>query len=721
MHTDTRAIVYLPVIYDGAAASDIGPHITLVYAGEPVVEDDGDLFDLWCDAVEASLPKQPSLAALTGEIERFGDEGVPVALVRAHTADDAADLAGFRDALLAQLAANGCSAKQTWPTFRPHITLEADPVAVEADTVTLGPVTVAVGGETFTFGDVRYAELPSEDRRPTQAMADAAQAVIDLRSTLPKSKRGLTPVGIRRMHQIARRDVLSMDTIRRIARFRDRNKRFKGAERGTGEWLAWGAWGGDTAGAWADRTIAKADLDSARAEVETEAEALYTECGHGLQCPVDHRDPVDLHIGQPFRTTATGYVYDRRTGRTDKLPVTDQNIDDAIAFFRTGEEVPITFEHEQPTTLGRVLAMWKVDDGDRQSLAVLPGYTEAGTKYVAGRGGVLWSSPHLQWGRFFNPRNGSPCGSMRVKAVGLTTSPKQSHTILDEVRLSERSPSDGGSAVDILEALRASGAGEEMLAEASKVLDEMSAEASPTDRLKPVLAMLMDAAKAQPEAEAEQAEVPASVRDRLKKMVDDGEMTVADIAKAVGRDESTVRQILDGDIADPPEDVAKAMEAMLAEGQADDAEHGEGGDEADEQYSEAGPATDEVGQLKAQVGELVARLTAIEQQNAGAAIEREFDAGVTEARWSEGEKAGWLALRNLDDQSAFESTFGNRRPGFTGADARWSETGDTPAPRSAGATQVVNILEHLKEGETTAEGLRRLEADPNTAHLVKGL
>lgn len=277
--------------------------------------------------------------------------------------------------------------------------------------------------------------------------------------------------------------------------------------------------------------------------------------------------------------------------------------------------------------------------------------------------------------------------------------------------------------MDILEALRASGAGEDMLAEASKMLDEMPGDASPTDRLKPVLAMMLDAAQAEPEAEAEQAEVPASVRDRLKKMVDAGEMTVGDIAKAVGRDESTVRQVLDGDIADPPKEVVSAMEAMLAEGGPDDAgteseqakaEHAE----SEEQYSEGGTEA-----LIDLVKQLQARVDTLEGENASQAIDREFAAGVDEARWSEGEKNGWMALRQMPDQGAFESVFGKRKPGHNGADARWSETGDTPSPRTAGAgtDEPFDILDHLKEGETMAAGIRRLEADPQTAHLVKGL
>ena len=52
--------------------------------------------------------------------------------------------------------------------------------------------------------------------KPPAAVAKAAQAALDIRRTLPPSRRGGTDVGVRRAVQLARRDPVSIDTIKRM-------------------------------------------------------------------------------------------------------------------------------------------------------------------------------------------------------------------------------------------------------------------------------------------------------------------------------------------------------------------------------------------------------------------------------------------------------------------------------------------------------------------------
>ena len=94
---------------------------------------------------------------------------------------------------------------------------------------------------------------------PPAAVASAARRALDLRASLPPSRRGMTPVGIARARDLANRRPVSTDTIRRMASYFARHAVDKDGE-GWGVdskgWQAWLGWGGDPGKAWADRILA---------------------------------------------------------------------------------------------------------------------------------------------------------------------------------------------------------------------------------------------------------------------------------------------------------------------------------------------------------------------------------------------------------------------------------------------------------------------------------
>lgn len=93
---------------------------------------------------------------------------------------------------------------------------------------------------------------------PPADVADAARRALDLRASLPPSRRAMTPVGLARARDLANRRPLSLDTIRRMAAYFARHAADKGGE-GWGVdskgWQAWLGWGGDPGEAWAEKII----------------------------------------------------------------------------------------------------------------------------------------------------------------------------------------------------------------------------------------------------------------------------------------------------------------------------------------------------------------------------------------------------------------------------------------------------------------------------------
>ena len=95
--------------------------------------------------------------------------------------------------------------------------------------------------------------------RPPAAVAKAAQAALD-RKTLPPSRRGGTDVGVRRAVQLARRDPVSIDTIKRMVSFFARHAESPGSaearrDKTSKAAQAWGLWGGSAGRTWAARIL----------------------------------------------------------------------------------------------------------------------------------------------------------------------------------------------------------------------------------------------------------------------------------------------------------------------------------------------------------------------------------------------------------------------------------------------------------------------------------
>lgn len=94
--------------------------------------------------------------------------------------------------------------------------------------------------------------------RPTEEVARAARRGLELRASLPPSRRGGTEVGVRRAVQLANREPVSASTIRRMVSYFARHEVDRDGE-GWGVdspgWQAWLLWGGDAGRAWALRWV----------------------------------------------------------------------------------------------------------------------------------------------------------------------------------------------------------------------------------------------------------------------------------------------------------------------------------------------------------------------------------------------------------------------------------------------------------------------------------
>jgi hypothetical protein len=79
--------------------------------------------------------------------------------------------------------------------------------------------------------------------RATEAMAAAARQGLAMRAQLPRSRQGGTAVGLARANQFARREQVSLDTVRRTFSFLSRARVYytPGSETpGTQAYLLWG-------------------------------------------------------------------------------------------------------------------------------------------------------------------------------------------------------------------------------------------------------------------------------------------------------------------------------------------------------------------------------------------------------------------------------------------------------------------------------------------------
>jgi len=121
-----------------------------------------------------------------------------------------------------------------------------------------------------------------------QAVADNAQRALDVRESKPESQRGMTPVGLARANQLANREPVSLETVRRMVAYFDRHEVDKEGstwdEQGKG-WQAWYGWGGDEGRAWARRILEENTMSTkaSRRHSESDMESLRTAAHHVKQ------------------------------------------------------------------------------------------------------------------------------------------------------------------------------------------------------------------------------------------------------------------------------------------------------------------------------------------------------------------------------------------------------------------------------------------------------
>lgn len=93
---------------------------------------------------------------------------------------------------------------------------------------------------------------------PPVSVAKQAQRGLELRRSLPPSKRCCTPVGIRRGVQLSNRQPVSVRTLERMESYFDRHEVDKqGQDWGDDSkgYQAWLLWGGDAGRRWAERLL----------------------------------------------------------------------------------------------------------------------------------------------------------------------------------------------------------------------------------------------------------------------------------------------------------------------------------------------------------------------------------------------------------------------------------------------------------------------------------
>lgn len=99
-----------------------------------------------------------------------------------------------------------------------------------------------------------------ESYRPPAAVARAARRALEIRASLPPSRRAGTAVGLRRAAQLANREPISLRTLKRMVSFFARHEKTPGAAEARKDPTskaaqAWGLWGGNAGRAWAKRTL----------------------------------------------------------------------------------------------------------------------------------------------------------------------------------------------------------------------------------------------------------------------------------------------------------------------------------------------------------------------------------------------------------------------------------------------------------------------------------
>lgn len=94
--------------------------------------------------------------------------------------------------------------------------------------------------------------------KPTEAMASAAKKALKIRDEQPDSNKGMTQVGLTRARQLISRELLSLDTVKRMHSFFSRHevdKKGEGWGKDSKGYQAWLGWGGDAGQSWAKAIV----------------------------------------------------------------------------------------------------------------------------------------------------------------------------------------------------------------------------------------------------------------------------------------------------------------------------------------------------------------------------------------------------------------------------------------------------------------------------------
>lgn len=87
-----------------------------------------------------------------------------------------------------------------------------------------------------------------------------ARLGLDYRAALPRSLRGGTAVAIRRATQLANREPVSVETLKAMRAWFNRNARFASAPRRSRAFVAWLLWGGAAGRRWANLELTARNL-----------------------------------------------------------------------------------------------------------------------------------------------------------------------------------------------------------------------------------------------------------------------------------------------------------------------------------------------------------------------------------------------------------------------------------------------------------------------------
>lgn len=167
---------------------------------------------------------------------------------------------------------------------------------------------------------------------------------------------------------------------------------------------------------------------------------------------LEDKVPDGMVVGWPFRFISTGMIYHdyaqldengKALSKQRGAPITEEGLKDAYNIFhKYGYNIPINIEHNSGSPRGIVLDLFEAIDAEgNPCLACIPAYGPELAQHVKDCGGVLLSSPGIEWApdnvHATDRRTGEPIGKMRIFEIGICVHSGQAPRILDTVRLTQ--------------------------------------------------------------------------------------------------------------------------------------------------------------------------------------------------------------------------------------------------------------------------------------------